>query len=134
MMFSRELPTHLVTRRSVVLALASDHRHGCGAQVEGLGKFPVRREVAENTDIGEHHLGGKFRRFPAEQRRQAALRVTARPFGGAVGDDLAFQNLVPACQRKRYHSKTCSASLQDVTGNVVSKNRASPPGSSSSLT
>ena len=67
-------------------------------------------------------------------KRQAALRVTARPFGGAVGDDLAFQNLVPARQRKRYHSKTCSASLQDVTGNVVSKNRASPPGSSSSLT
>ena len=75
MMFSRELPTHLVTRRSVALALASDHRHGCGAQVEGLGKFPVRREVTENTDIGEHHLGGKFRRFPAEQRRQAPSGV-----------------------------------------------------------
>ena len=67
-------------------------------------------------------------------RRQAALKVTARPFGGAVGDDLAFQNLVPARQRKRYHSRICSASLQDATGNVVSKNRASPPGSSSSLT
>ena len=77
MMFSRELPTHLVTRRSVALALASEHRHGqdCGAQVERLGKFPVRREVAENTDIGEHHLGGKFRRFPAEQRRQAPSGV-----------------------------------------------------------
>ena len=71
-------------------------------------------------------------------KRQAALRVTARPFGGAVGDflDLAFQNLVPARQRKRYHSRTCSASLQDATGNVVSKNHssASPPRSSSSLT
>ena len=111
MMFSRELPTHLVTRRSVALALASDRRHGqdCGAQIERLGKFPVRREVAENTDIGEHHLGGKFRRFPAEQRRQAPSGVDgdrspvrrcggrrpriSEPCASAPAQAVPFQNL-----------------------------------------
>ena len=111
MMFSRELPTHLVTRRSVALALASEHRHGqdCGAQIERLGKFPVRREVAENTDIGEHHPGGKFRRFPAEQRRQAPSGVDgdrspvrrcggrrpriSEPCASAPAQAVPFQNL-----------------------------------------
>ena len=92
MIFSRELPTQLVVGRSVVLAVASEHRYGQhrSAEIEKLGKFPVRREVAENADVGEHRLGGKFRRFAAEQRRKVPDSVDGdralRPFGGAVGD------------------------------------------------